>query len=138
MTDKPLLAVTIGDPSGIGPEVVAKSLQNRSMYTLMRPVLIGSVLCAQKALNDINSADTVIEVDSPSDAKADPGLIEVISPGDWGGIKFPTGEHDAGSGSASHLWVEEAAKMCMPVQAAGMVTAPVNKESWFMGGSKDT
>ena len=62
MTDKPLLAVTIGDPSGIGPEVVAKSLQNRSMYTLMRPVLIGSVLCAKKALNDINSADTVIAV----------------------------------------------------------------------------
>ncbi len=113
MTDKPLLAVTIGDPSGIGPEVVAKSLQNRSMYTLMRPVLIGSVLCTQKALNDINSTDTVIEVASPSDVKAEPGLIEVISPSDWEGTEFPTGEHDAGSGS-------------------------VNKESWFMGGSKDT
>ena len=138
MTDKPLLAVTIGDPSGIGPEVVAKSLQNRSMYTLMRPVLIGSVLCAQKALNDINSTDTVIEVGSPSDVKAEPGLIEVISPSDWEGTEFPTGEHDAGSGSASHLWVEEAAKMCMSGQVAGMVTAPVNKESWFMGGSKDT
>ena len=100
MTDKPLLAVTIGDPSGIGPEIVAKSLQNRSMYTLMRPVLIGSVLCVQKALDDINSPDTVIEVASPSDVKAEPGLIEVISPSDWEGTKFPTGEHDAGSGSA--------------------------------------
>ncbi len=83
MTDKPLLAVTIGDPSGIGPEVVAKSLQNRSMYTLMQPVLVGSVLSVQKALNDIGSRDTTIGVSSPTDAKAEPGLIEVISPGDW-------------------------------------------------------
>ena len=73
MTDKPLLAVTIGDPSGIGPEVVAKSLQNRSMYALMQPVLIGSVLCVQKALNDINSSDTVVEVRYYSDVKAEPG-----------------------------------------------------------------
>ena len=138
MTDKPLLAVTIGDPSGIGPEVVAKSLQNRSMYRLMQPVLVGSVLSVQKALNDIGSRDTTIGVNSPTDAKAEPGLIEVISPGDWEGIKFPTGKHDAGSGSASHLWVEEAAKMCMSGQVTGMVTAPVNKESWYMGGSKDT
>ena len=85
MTDKPLLAVTIGDPSGIGPEVVAKSLQNRSIYALIQPVLIGSVFCVQKALNDINSPDTVIEVSSTSDVKAKPGLIEVISPGDWEG-----------------------------------------------------
>ncbi|MDA1279316.1 MAG: 4-hydroxythreonine-4-phosphate dehydrogenase PdxA [Chloroflexi bacterium] len=138
MTDKPLLAVTIGDPSGIGPEVVVKSLQNRAMYDLMRPVIIGTTLDVNKALNAIGSSDSVIRVDSPSEAMGEPGTLEVVSPGDWEGTEFPTGVHDAGSGAASHLWVETAAKMCMAGEVAGMVTAPVNKESWHMGGSKDT
>ena len=138
MKDKPLLAVTIGDPSGIGPEVVVKALQDRSMYAMMRPVLVGTVGVVQKALDAIQSSDTVIGVDKAADAKCHPGIIEVISPADWEGTEFPVGEHDAGSGTASHLWVEEAAKMCLSGDVEGMVTAPVNKESWFMGGSKDT
>ena len=138
MTDKPLLAITIGDPSGIGPEVVVKAFQHRELYDLMQPVLVGTVLDAQKAVNAIQSPDAVVAVESPADAKGLPGTFEVVSPGDWEGTEFPTGIHDAGSGSASHLWVETAARMCIEGQVAGMVTAPVNKESWHMGGSKDT
>ncbi|MCX8276683.1 MAG: 4-hydroxythreonine-4-phosphate dehydrogenase PdxA [Dehalococcoidia bacterium] len=138
MTDKPLLAVTIGDPSGIGPEVVAKALQDRSMYEIMRPVLVGTVNVMQKAINAIGSSDSIVGVDSPAEAKCESGTIEVISPADWEGTEFPVGKHDAGSGAASHMWVEEAAKMCMDGLVEGMVTAPVNKESWNMGGSKDT
>ncbi len=138
MTKKPLLAVTIGDPSGIGPEVVAKSLQDQSIYEILRPVLLGTVSVVENALKAIGSDDQVVGVDSASEAKCEPGKIEVLSPGDWEGTAFPLGKHDAGSGAASHLWVEEAAKMCMAGQVEGMVTAPVNKESWHMGGSKDT
>ncbi len=138
MTDKPLLAITIGDPSGIGPEVVTKALQVRSMYDILRPILIGTVNVVAKALNDIRSTDSVVGIGSPDDAKCEPGTIEVVSSGDWEGTVFPVGKHDARSGSASHLWVEEAAKMCMVGKVDGMVTAPVNKESWNMGGSKDT
>ncbi len=138
MTDKPLLAVTIGDPSGIGPEVVAKALQDRSMYDIKRPVLVGTVSVVQKALDAIKSSDTVIGIASPSDAICERGTIEVISPANWEGHEFPIGKHDAGSGTASHLWVETAAKMCIAGVVDGMVTAPVNKESWHMGGSKDT
>ncbi|MBN4064912.1 hypothetical protein JYU04_04170, partial [Dehalococcoides mccartyi] len=109
MTDKPLLAVTIGDPSGIGPEVVAKALQDRSMYEIMRPVLVGTVKVVENALNAIKSSDKVVGVASPADAKCEPGLLEVISPADWESTDFPIGTHSAESGSASHLWVEEAA-----------------------------
>ena len=69
MTDKPLLAVTIGDPSGIGPEVVAKALQDRSMYEIMRPVLVGTVNVMQKAINAIGSSDSIVGVDSPAEGK---------------------------------------------------------------------
>jgi 4-hydroxythreonine-4-phosphate dehydrogenase len=138
MSEKPLLALTIGDPSGIGPEVVTKSLQDRNIYDLMRPVLIGTVLDTVNALATIGSSDIVVGLESPSQAIGKPGVIEVYSPGDWEGTEFPVGIHDAGSGAGSHLWVEEAAHLCMNGKVEGMVTAPVNKESWHMGGSEDT
>ena len=97
MTEKPLLAVTIGDPSGIGPEVVVKALQDRSMYAIMRPVLVGTVGVVQKALDTIKSTDTVVGVDTAADAKCEAGTIEVIAPGDWKDSEFPVGKHDAGS-----------------------------------------
>ena len=81
------------------------------MYAIMRPVLVGTVGVVQKALNAIKSSDTVIGVDKAADAKCEQGTIEVISPADCEGTAFPVGKHDAGSGAASHLWVEEAAKM---------------------------
>ena len=108
------------------------------MYDIMRPVLLGTVSVVENALKAIGSNDQVVGIDSASEAKCEPGTIEVLSPGDWEGTAFPVGKHDAGSGAASHLWVEEAAKMCMAGEVEGMVTAPVNKESWHMGGSKDT
>jgi len=138
MSDKPLLALTIGDPSGIGPEVVTKALQDRSMYDIMRPVLLGTPSVMENAVKAVGSSDQVVGVNSASKAQGKPGTIEVLSPGDWNETEFPLGVHDAGSGAASHLWVETAAKMCMAGEVEGMVTAPVNKESWHMGGSKDT
>jgi len=138
MSDKPLLALTIGDPSGIGPEVVAKALQDRSIYDIMRPVLLGTPGVIENAVRAVDSSDKVVGVSSASEAQGQPGTIEVLSPGNWNDTQFPLGKHDAGSGAASHLWVETAAKMCMAGEVEGMVTAPVNKESWHMGGSKDT
>ena len=138
MPNKPLLAITIGDPSGIGPEVVVKALQTQSTYEIMRPVLIGTVSVIKNALKAIGSNTEVIGIDSIAKAKCMPRTIEVLSPGDWENTQFPIGEHHAGSGSASHLWVEYGAKLCISGEVDGMVTAPVNKESWNMGGSTDT
>lgn len=40
---KPLIAITIGDPAGIGPEIVLRALNNKEVYTEIRPLVIGNV-----------------------------------------------------------------------------------------------
>ena len=137
MTEKPLVGITLGDPSGVGPEVVVKALQRREMYDIMRPFIVGTVRDVKAALAAIGSTDKTVPVEGPSEARGVPGTIEVLSPGDYENADFPAGKHSALSGEASHLWVETAARMCIDGSIDAMVTAPVNKESWQMSGSPD-
>jgi 4-hydroxythreonine-4-phosphate dehydrogenase len=132
-----LIAITLGDPSGIGPEVVAAALQQRALYKVMRPFVLGTVKDMREALSIVGSSDRVKAIEDPSQVKGEPGAIEVLSAGGYEDTKFPLGKHSAESGAASHLWVETAAKMCLAKDIDAMVTAPVNKESWQMAGSPD-
>jgi 4-hydroxythreonine-4-phosphate dehydrogenase len=137
MFDRPLIAITLGDPSGIGPEVVAGALQKRELYKSMRPFVIGTLKDTRAALDIVGSNDTVRALEDPAQTEGRPGAIEVLSIGDYENTEFPVGQNSAESGAASHAWVEAAAKMCLANEIAAMVTAPVNKESWQISGSPD-
>ncbi len=137
MSDRPLIGITMGDPSGIGPEVVAEALQTRSLYEGMRPFILGTVKDVRRALDVVGASDAVQGIDSPSAAKGEPGVIEVLSVGSYEDTQFPVGELSAESGRASHDWVDTAAQMCLAGEIDAMVTAPVNKEAWQISGSPD-
>lgn len=137
VTDRPLIGITMGDPSGIGPEVVAGALQQRSLYDGMRPFILGTVKDMQRAMEVIGADSKVLVIEDPSQARGKPGVIEVLSTGGFEDTNFPVGQLSAESGTASHHWVETAAKMCLSGDIAAMVTAPVNKEAWQISGSKD-
>ena len=137
MTDRPLIGITMGDPSGVGPEVVARALQQRSLYGGMRPFVLGTVKEMRSALTTIGSGDAVKAIEDPSSAVGKPGVIEVLSTGGFEDMAFPVGQLSADSGAASHHWVETAAQMCLAGEIDAMVTAPVNKQAWQISGSKD-
>jgi len=132
-----LIAITMGDPSGIGPEVVAGALQKRDLYSGMWPFVMGTVKDMRKALKVVGSGDEVRAIESPDEVKGEPGVIEVLSAGGFEDTEFPVGQLSADSGAASHNWVETAATMCLAGDIAAMVTAPVNKEAWQISGSPD-
>lgn len=118
----PHLVLTMGDPSGIGPEVVAKALARPGVHELARVTVIGDgpLLRAWAARLNRDLAVPVIEtVEAPA-----------------GG--YPVGTLGADSARAAHGWIEHAARMCLSGEADGMVTAPVNKEAFRLAGIADT
>jgi 4-hydroxythreonine-4-phosphate dehydrogenase len=137
MNDRPLIGITMGDPSGIGPEVVAGALRQSSLYEGMRPFILGTVKDMRRSLDVVGADDRVVAIEDPTQAAGKPGVIEVLSTGGFEDTVFPVGELSANSGAASHHWVETAAKMCLAGEIAAMVTAPVNKEAWQISGSQD-
>ena len=137
MTFKPLIAITLGDPSGIGPEVVAKALMRPGIYERMKPFVIGTVREMEAAARLTGSTIRVTSIESPADVNGQPDLIEVLNADGYEDAEFPIGENSVKSGSASHAWVERAARLCIDCEVDAMATAPVNKESWQMSGSLD-
>ena len=137
MGKKPLIGMTLGDPSGIGPEIVVKTLQKPHIHQLMRPFVIGTVQSLSLALKEAGMNITVKRVSSPQAVNGLSDLVEVISPGDYELVSFPRAVNSALSGEASHAWVEAATEMCKDGSIDAMVTAPINKESWQIAGRED-
>ena len=134
---KPLLALTLGDPSGIGPEVVVKALADPEINDTARMFVVGTERAVRQALAETNIDLAVERIHDPLLTPDSPDVVPVLSVGEYENVEFPQGRHSVDSGRASHLWVEKSAKMCLAGEIDAMVTAPVNKESWQMSGAAD-
>jgi len=119
---KERIAVTIGDPAGVGAEVVLKALADRDLAALATWMVIGdkAVIEAAGALCGIDPASLDAEFVAP-------GLLPDSEP-----ILF--GQLRAAYGAAAVDYVRRATLMCLAGEAAAMVTAPLNKEAVTLGG----
>jgi 4-hydroxythreonine-4-phosphate dehydrogenase len=115
--------VTIGDPSGIGPEVVAKALARDEVRALADLSVVGSAQVLFETWTRLRLAGPP------------PAVVEVPAAPEG---PFPYGELSLESAKAAHAWVEHAARMCISGRADAMVTAPVNKEAFQLAGIADT
>ena len=130
----PLIGLTLGDPTGVGPEVVAKTLTHREIYEKCRPLAIGSSSALQRIINICGLGQQVRNVDSVEDATFEFGVIDVLDP--WGVdhsdliFKEPTAE----GGAAAATAVIEAVKLAYAGKIDGLATAPLHKVAMKMAG----
>ena len=136
--NKPIIAITLGDPSGIGTEIICKSLLESKIYEICKPLIIGSSRQVKNYLMQFNVQKEVSIIEDSKHVTGNNKFIEILEPAEYKNINFPLGKVNSLSGKASHLWVEIATTLCMENHVNAMVTAPINKESWFLGGSKET
>ena len=130
----PLIAITIGDPSGIGPEVVVKALEHQDLYERCRPFVIGSVSAIQNAVDTCGTVATPRTIKAPDDARSSNSKIEVLSIDNFEEARFPIGQVSKTSALAAHAWIKLAATLCLNGTVDAMVTAPINKEALQSAG----
>jgi 4-phospho-D-threonate 3-dehydrogenase / 4-phospho-D-erythronate 3-dehydrogenase len=131
----PVLAVTIGDVAGIGPEITAKALLlHPELRQICQPVVVGDLDVMRRAVRLIGGdAACVTAISDMSDAHNHPDTIEVIQEGS------PLGHVNAGAlsaeaGDAAVRYVRRACALAREGKIDGMVTAPLNKEAMHAGG----
>jgi 4-hydroxythreonine-4-phosphate dehydrogenase len=113
----------MGDPSGVGAEVVAKALAKPEVAALADLSVIGSSSVLFETWQRLGLSG------------APPAVVDIA------GVPqgpFPLGQLSVDSARAAHAWIEHAARMCLAGEVAGMVTAPINKEAFQMAGITDT
>ena len=131
---KPLLGITMGDPAGIGPEVIAKALVRPALRRLCRPLVIGSFPVMQQAVKSLKLALNVIRVEGHEAVSPRSKHLAVLDPLDHPLGRFPHGVAAPETGAASVLFIKKAVELAQLGCIEGMVTAPINKEAINMAG----
>jgi len=130
MNTLPLLAITLGDPAGVGPEISLKALTEPEVHRLARFVLVGPYHAAE-AMRDrlripveLRRVATVSEAGAPAS-----GGVPFLSIADEPAESFPLGQVTPASGRAGVAAVETAARLALAGEIDAIVTAPLNKEA---------
>ena len=100
MSERPLVAITMGDPAGIGAEVIAKALREGSVYQGCRPLVIGCASSMEAAVEVIGGGLAVRRIVGASEAAGAAGAIDVLEV-PFGGLG--TGFF-SGFGAGAGLW----------------------------------
>ena len=134
MSGRPLVAVTIGDPAGIGPEVALKALAEPSVYELCHPVVFGS-----RAVMERDAAALGVEPEIVTDAAlerddASPERLVLYETGPPEAAEAPRGEVGAAGGEAAVRAVRAATELALEGRAQALATGPLNKASMRAAG----
>ena len=123
---KPRIAITMGDPAGIGPEILVKALADPAVAALARWIVIGDrqVLRWAEALTGLRP---------PAEEP-----VEIVDPNESTPTRFTIGRISAEAGRAALSYVRAATELCLKGRATAMVTGPVNKEAVTLSGERFT
>ncbi len=132
---RPLLAITMGDPAGIGPEIVLKALQHPAVYAHARPLVIGDRQTLERAAAWVDATGLSYDVISqPKDGRYQAGTVTLLDvhPSPPGG--YTVGEVSAEAGNAAVDFVFTACDLALEGKVDAVVTAPLNKAAMHLAG----
>ena len=133
--DLPLVAITLGDPAGIGPEVVLKALQHADVYARCRPLVLGDRRILERAAPWVGATDLGYElVEDPAGGHYRAGTVTLLDMANAAPADCPIGQISAEAGRAAVEYVFRACDLAMAGAAAAVVTAPLNKAAMNLAG----
>ena len=134
-TNRPLLAITLGDPAGVGPEVILKATQHPEVYERCRPLVIGDQRILARAMPWVSITDLTSEtVTSPDSGTYQPGTLTLLDLANADPTIIVPGQVHPAAGQAAVDYVFRACDMAMDGTVDAIVTAPLNKEAMFKAG----
>ena len=131
---KPCLAITMGDPAGVGPETIVGSWPHATVHENARPFVVGHPAIIERAARLLGLAAKVVAIDSPSAADPTPDRIPCLCAVDEAAVDVPPAKLDARGGHAAYQALLAAARMALAGEIDGLVTAPLNKAALHLAG----
>ena len=134
MNELPILAITMGDPAGVGPEIIAMSLARKEVYEQCRPVVVGDAAMMQLGVKAAGVDLKVRPIEKVADARYEFGTMDVLDLKLIDASQFAYGKVAPQCGNAAFESVRKAIELAMAGEVDGTVTAPLNKEALHEAG----
>jgi 4-hydroxythreonine-4-phosphate dehydrogenase len=130
----PCIAVTMGDPAGIGPETLVGAWQDPAIRQFCRPLAVGHPEILRRAAKLLNAPLDIVEVETPADISSDPRLIPCLKAVSDEVLDVPPGQVDARAGAAAYDALVTAARLALTGEIDGLTTAPLHKGALWKAG----
>ncbi len=135
MDRKPVIAITMGDPTGVGPEIVAKSLAREAVQQSVNALVVGDADRLREGARLTKTPVEVRAIDRAADARYEPGVIDCLAVGELP-AGLPFGKLSPDAGAAAYRYVAAAVKLALSGEAHAICTAPLNKEALHAAGHR--
>lgn len=133
MNKKPIIGITMGDASGVGPEIIVKSLQSKHLYEQSHPIVIGDAKMLKRAAAILEIDLKVKEISAVSDFTTEYGEIACYDL-DLLSESLPFGQVSSEAGHAAFEYLRTAIELANDNRIEAICTAPLNKEALHKGG----
>jgi 4-hydroxythreonine-4-phosphate dehydrogenase len=130
---RPIVAITMGDPAGVGPEIVMKALARDEPWAMCRPLVVGDAPRLRAAGTIVRAPLEVVEVPGPRAAAFRPGRVDCVQAGALP-ADLPWGRLSPVAGDAAYRYVARAVELAVAGEVPAICTAPLNKEALHAGG----
>lgn len=126
---KPLIGIPLGDPAGVGPEIVVKSLNNNEIYELSRPLVVGDKKTIEQAMKFCSIKLNINIIEDPEEGKYEKGTIDLIDLKNVDIEKLQIGKVQAIGGKAAFDYIKKVTELAINKKVDAIATTPINKES---------
>ena len=131
---KPLIVVPMGDPAGIGPEIVAKAIADRDLFRIADCIVIGDRKVMETAVRITGERLTIHPIADPAEGDWRENVLNLIDLDNIEMDQFAFGRVDPMCGRAAYAYIEKSIELAMAGRADAVATTPINKESLRAGG----
>jgi 4-hydroxythreonine-4-phosphate dehydrogenase len=126
------IAITMGDPGGVGQEIIIKALCSAEVKALCEPVIVGDRVVFEEAFRLSGLSMKLNIIRGPGEAKGAPGSLDLIDLAIM--REFKKNRPSAEGGKASAAYIRKAVELAVNKQVDAVVTAPISKEALKMAG----
>ena len=133
---KPRIGLTMGDPAGVGPEIIAGAWTDPALLAHCRPVVLGHPEILRRAVELRSARAEVVPIDSPDEAEPSATVMPCLSCGPEDAVDVRPGTIDARAGQAAYEAVVRAARLALAGELDAVTTAPIHKEALHRAGHR--
>ncbi|ACQ54394.1 4-hydroxythreonine-4-phosphate dehydrogenase PdxA [Clostridium botulinum] len=129
INNKPIIGIPIGDPAGVGPEIVVKSLTQAEIYEKCNPILIGDAKVIKQAMGFCNVNLNINSIKKVDEGKFTLGTIDLIDLNNIDIDELKIGKVQGIAGKAAFEYIKKSVEMAKEGELDAIATTPINKES---------
>lgn len=134
---KPVVAMTMGDPAGIGPEICVGTILDKEIHEVCRPFMIGSIAIMERAAKVMNREIRFNKIDDPAQAKYEYGTVDIIETGNYDTDSIEWGKVQKLAGQMAIDFIMKSIELGKAGKIDAVSTAPIHKGAIKLVGIKE-